>query len=242
MGKRIIARRRGKGGLQWRAPKKGKVAPAKYPNLDVEVARGTVIRLVHERGRPNPLAQIALEDGTTFYTLAVQGIAKGSVIEIGPAAKPIVGNILPLAKIPEGSTICNIELRPGDGGRLVKTAGSSATLFAQSGDNSVIRMPSGKTIQLSNKCRAMVGVIAGGGRLEKPLLKAGRNYWIHKAKIKPYPRVRGVAMPAVSHPFGGGRHQHPGKSTSTTRNAPPGRKVGHIAPRKTGRKRIVKVR
>ncbi|MFN3622276.1 MAG: 50S ribosomal protein L2, partial [Nitrososphaerales archaeon] len=113
--------------------------------------------------------------------------------------------------------------------------------FAQSGDKSIIRMPSGKTIMLSNKCRAMIGSVAGGGRLEKPLLKAGKNYWLHKAKVKPYPRVRGVAMPVVYHPFGGGRHQHPGKSTSTSRNAPPGRKVGHLAPRKTGRKRLTRV-
>lgn len=241
MGKRIIPQRRGRGGLNWRAPKKGKVAPARYPPIKAEIIKGCVAEILHERGRSAPLARIELEDGGVFYTVAAQGMSKGQIIEIGVAAKPNVGNILPVASIPEGTTISNIELEPGDGGRLVKTGGASATLFSQSGDRSIIRMPSGRTITLSNKCRAMIGSVAGGGRLEKPLLKAGRSYWKHKAKGKAYPRVRGVAMAAVYHPFGGGRHQHPGKSTSTPRNAPPGRKVGHIAPRKTGRKRITRV-
>ena len=241
MGKRIIPQRRGKGGLQWRAPKKGKVARARYPPVVAETIRGYITEILHERGRSAPLARVELEDGKIFYTVAVQGVSKGQLIEIGSAAKPTVGNIIPLANIPEGSTICNIELEPGDRGRLVKTGGTSAILFSQSGDKSIIRMPSGRTIILPNRCRAAIGSVAGGGRLEKPLLKAGRNYWAHKAKIKPYPRVRGVAMAVVHHPFGGGRHQHPGKSTSTSRNAPPGRKVGHIAPRKTGRKRITRV-
>ena len=241
MGKRIIPQRRGKGGLQWRAPKKGKVAPARYPPIKAETIKGYVVEILHERGRSAPLARIELEDGEVFYTVAAHGMSKGQIIEIGATAKPTVGNILPLANIPEGTTICNIELEPGDGGRLVKTGGTSAILFSQSGDKSIIRMPSGKTITLLNKCRAMIGSVAGEGRLEKPLLKAGRSYWKHKAKGKAYPRVRGVAMAVVYHPFGGGRHQHPGKSTSTPRNAPPGRKVGHIAPRKTGRKKITRV-
>lgn len=241
MGKRIIPQRRGKGGLQFRAPKKGKVAPARYPPIKDEIIKGYVADILHERGRSAPLARIELENGESFYVVAVHGLSKGSTIEIGSSAKPVVGNILPLASIPEGTTICNIELIPGDGGRLVKTAGSSAILFSQSGDKSIVKLPSGRTITLLNSCRAMIGSVAGGGRLEKPLLKAGKNYWLHKAKGKPYPRVRGVAMPVVYHPFGGGRHQHPGKSTSTARNAPPGRKVGHIAPRKTGRKKIPKV-
>ena len=241
MGKRIIPQRRGKGGLNWRAPKKGKVAPVKYPPLKAELVKGYVAEILHERGRSAPLARIELESGEVFYTVAAHGMWKGQVIEIGAAAKPSVGNILPLASIPEGTTICNIELEPGDGGRLVRAGGASAILFSQSGDKSIVRMPSGKTITLSNKCRAMIGSVAGGGRLEKPLLKAGKSYWKHKAKGKAYPRVRGVAMAAVYHPFGGGRHQHPGKPTSTPRNAPPGRKVGHIAPRKTGRGRVAKV-
>jgi large subunit ribosomal protein L2 len=84
----------------------------------------------------------------------------------------------------------------------------------------------------------MVGEIAGGGRKEKPFLTAGARHHAMRAAGRVYPRMRGIAMAVVYHPFGGGRHQHPGKSTSTSRNAPPGRKVGLIAPRKTGRGRL----
>jgi len=128
----------------------------------------------------------------------------------------------------------------GDGGRLVRQAGESAVLFANTAQGSTIRMPSGRTAFLSPKCRASIGIVSGGGRVDKPFLRAGAKYHLMKSKGKMYPRMRGIAMAAVYHPFGGGRHQHPGKSTSTSRNAPPGRKVGNIAPRKTGRKRIVR--
>jgi len=83
--------------------------------------------------------------------------------------------------------------------------------------------------------RATIGVIAGGGRLEKPLLKAGAAYWKWSAKSYWWPRVRGLAMNPVSHPHGGGRHV--GRPTTVSRNAPPGRKVGHIAARRTGRRK-----
>jgi len=81
----------------------------------------------------------------------------------------------------------------------------------------------------------MVGIVAGGGRIDKPMLKAGRNYHKYKAKRKSWPRVRGVAMNPVDHPFGGGNHQHIGKPSTVSRYAPPGRKVGLIAARRTGR-------
>ena len=93
---------------------------------------------------------------------------------------------------------------------------------------------------IDQRCRAMIGEVAGGGRLEKPFLRAGARHHAKRAAGRVYPRMRGIAMAAVYHPFGGGRHQHPGKSTSTSRNAPPGRKVGLIAPRKTGRKRLAR--
>jgi large subunit ribosomal protein L2 len=102
-------------------------------------------------------------------------------------------------------------------------------------------MPSGKFLLLNPNCRAVIGAVAGAGKMEKPFLKAGPKHFAFKAKGKMYPRVRGIAMAAVYHPYGGGRHQHPGKQTSVGRTAPPGRKVGNIAPRKTGRSRIRKV-
>lgn len=238
MGKRILQRHRGKGGLQYRAPKKGKFAAVGYPFVNTEeTIEGTIVNIVHERGREYPLAQIDVS-GKRSYIPAVLGLTVGSTLKIGARAAVSSGNVLPLTSIPEGTQICNIERYKGDGGRLVRNAGSSAILFSNTPTGAVVRMPSGKTIVLPPGCRASIGVVSGAGRVEKPFLKAGPRYHLMKSKGKIYPRMRGIAMAAVYHPFGGGRHQHPGKSTSTSRNAPPGRKVGLIAPRKTGRKRL----
>lgn len=202
-----------------------------------ETIEGTIVDIVHERGREYPLAQIDVS-GKRSYIPAVLGLTVGSTLQIGARAAVSSGNVLPLTSIPEGTQICNIERYKGDGGRLVRNAGSSAILFSNTPTGAVVRMPSGKTIVLPPGCRASIGVVSGAGRVEKPFLKAGPRYHLMKSKGKIYPRMRGIAMAAVYHPFGGGRHQHPGKSTSTSRNAPPGRKVGLIAPRKTGRKRL----
>jgi len=225
------------GHIQYRAPKVGKISKVSYPPLSEEKLVGVVERIAHERGRVAPIAQIRV-DGRYYYLPAVKGVAVGSTIEIGPKAIMKAGNVLMLKEISEGSSICNIEKRPGDGGKMVRAAGAYAILFSQSGENSIVKFPSGKTVLVNGNCRATVGIVAGGGFAEKPLMKAGASHHKMAAKIKLYPRMRGIAMAAVHHPFGGGRHQHPGKSTSTSRNAPPGRKVGHIAPRKTGRKRV----
>jgi len=237
MGKSLISQRRGMGGIQYRAPKVGKISQTLYPPLSEERVVGSIVRMQHERGRIAPLAQVKIGD-KFYYLPAVRGVAVGSAIELGTKADMKNGNILMLKDIIEGSAICNIERHPGDGGKLVKVAGASAILFSQSTQGSIIKFPSGKMVLLKGSCRATIGTIAGGGFGEKPLMKAGARHHLMQAKIKLYPRMRGIAMAAVHHPFGGGRHQHPGKSTSTSRNAPPGRKVGHIAPRKTGRKRI----
>jgi large subunit ribosomal protein L2 len=238
LGKRILQRHRGKGGLQYRAPQIGKFARVRYPFVPQgQTAEARILDIVHERGRAYPLAELDVS-GKKFYVPAVSGMSAGALIQIGPQANVAVGNVLPLANIPEGTTICNIERYLGDGGRFVRQAGESAILFANTPQGSTIRLPSGRTTFLSPKCRASIGIVSGGGRVEKPLLRAGAKYHLMKSKGKMYPRMRGIAMAAVYHPFGGGRHQHPGKSTSTSRNAPPGRKVGNIAPRKTGRKRI----
>ena len=240
MGKRILQRHRGKGGLQYRAPVIGKFARVRYPFVpEGQTAQAKITDILHERGRAYPIAQIDFS-GRRFYIPAIAGMIVGSEISIGAQATVSSGNILPLSNIPEGTTICNIERYLGDGGRLVRQAGESALLFANTPQGSTIRLPSGKTAFLSPRCRASIGVVGGGGRAEKPFLRAGAKYHLMKSKGKMYPRMRGIAMAAVYHPFGGGRHQHPGKSTSTSRNAPPGRKVGNIAPRKTGRKRILR--
>ncbi|MDG6933579.1 MAG: 50S ribosomal protein L2 [Nitrososphaerota archaeon] len=240
MGKRILVRRRGKAGLQWLAPKKGKVAPVSYPRLPhTQTVSALVESIFHERGRGAPLARLIMPDGKKFFVPAVAGLAQGGEVMIGPEAPASTGNILPLSRIPEGTTVSNIESVYGDGGRMVRTSGCGAIVFSQAGSTTVVRLPSGKSLFMDSRGRATVGTIASGGRTEKPFLTAGARERYMISRNKSYPTVRGIAMAVVHHPFGGGRHQHPGKSTSTARNTPPGRKVGHIAPRKTGRGRVI---
>jgi large subunit ribosomal protein L2 len=240
VGKRILQRRRGKAGIQFRAPSKGKVAPVRYPKMNAPDGAATVTAILDERGRSAPLAQLKMEGDRYTYLPAVAGMSVGQQVALGPAAQVHEGNIMPLSRIPEGTRICNIELRPGDGGRLVRASGTSAVLFSKAGGRAILKLPSGKNILVSDVCRATIGEVAGGGRREKPFLTAGARHHAMRAAGRVYPRMRGIAMAVVYHPFGGGRHQHPGKSTSTSRNAPPGRKVGLIAPRKTGRKRLAR--
>ena len=238
MGKRILQRRRGKAGIQFRAPSKGKIAPVRYPRLGVETLTGRVTAILDERGRSAPLAQVRMQDNTYTYLPAVAGMSVGMEVPMGAKAQVSQGSVLPLSGVPEGTRICNIELRPGDGGKFVRASGGSAVLFSKANGKAIIKLPSGKNILVDERCRATIGEVAGGGRREKPFLTAGARHHAMRASGRVYPRMRGVAMAVVYHPFGGGRHQHPGKSTSTSRNAPPGRKVGLIAPRKTGRKRL----
>ncbi|MDG6942356.1 MAG: 50S ribosomal protein L2 [Nitrososphaerota archaeon] len=239
MGKRILQRRRGKAGIQFRAPVRGKIAPVRYPKRGFN-EQATVTAILDERGRSAPLAQLKLDKDRYTYVPAVAGMSVGQQVSVGPSSQVNGGNIMPLSKIPEGTRVCNVEIRPGDGGRLVRASGTSAVLFSKANGRAIIKLPSGKNILVSDTCRATVGEVAGGGRREKPFLTAGARHHAMRASGRVYPRMRGIAMAVVYHPFGGGRHQHPGKSTSTSRNAPPGRKVGLIAPRKTGRKRLAR--
>jgi large subunit ribosomal protein L2 len=243
MGKRTLVRRRGRGGKQFRAIIVGKIAPAKYPNFKLEEHHiGKVVDIVHERGRDAPLAKIQFDNRGYSLIPAPEGTSVGSTIEAGTSTVARAGNILTLESVPDGTVVCNIEKNAGDGGKLIKAAGSSAVVFAHSTQGVTIRLPSGKFLTLNQKCRAMVGTIAGGGHKEKPFLKAGTRAKYMKAHGRLYPTVRGIAQAAVYHPHGGGRHQHVGRQSSVGRTTPPGRKVGIIAPRKTGRGRIKNLR
>ena len=241
MGKRTLVRRRGRGGKQFRAITVGKIAPAKYPNFKLdEHHSGTVVDIVHERGRDAPLAKVRFDDDISCYFPAPEGTSVGSNIEVGVRATATRRNILLLESIPDGTLICNIEKNPGDGGKLIKSAGSSAQVFAHGTQGVTIKFPSGKFLIVNPRCRAMIGVIAGAGRKDKPFLKAGNRAKYMQAHGRLYPTVRGIAQAAVYHPHGGGRHQHIGRQSSVGRTTPPGRKVGNISPRKTGRGRLKK--
>jgi len=169
--------------------------------------------------------------------VAPEGAYTGQYVYFGKKAQLAVGNVLPLKSLPEGSIICNLESNPGDRGKIAKASGDYCIIISHNPDTgrSRVRLPSGIKKSFSSKCRAMVGIVAGGGRIEKPLLKAGNNYFRFKRKRNCWPRIRGVARNPVEHPHGGGNHQHIGHASTVRRSAPPGQKVGLIAARRTGR-------
>ncbi|AFZ70599.1 ribosomal protein L2 [Caldisphaera lagunensis DSM 15908] len=237
MGKSLRQQRAGRGGSQFRNPGFIHVSPGKYLPNDGKTEKGIIKDLVHDPGRYVPLAYVITESGKEFFVPAAEGAYVGQEIQIGENAEPNFGNILPLNKIPEGTYVFNVELRPGDGGKLARQAGSYALVLGKSGDKVRIRLPSKVEKELDGNCRATIGIPAGAGRIEKPLLKASASYYKSKAKATKFPTVRGVAMNVASHPFGGGSHQHEGRPTTVARNTPPGRKVGHIAARRTGKKK-----
>lgn len=236
MGKRLIQQRRGRTQSKFNAPShrfKGKIKYAR----DNENKEGIVQDIIHDPGRNAPLASIMLDNNKKILVLAPEGIKVGDKIKFTDDKKEIgVGNVLHVGKIPEGAPIYNIELSPGDGGKLVRAGGTNATVVSHDKEKTVIQLPSGQFKTLDAKCKATVGIIAGGGRKDKPFLKAGKKHIAFKKRGKQYPIVRGVAMNAVSHPHGGGGHQHVGKPYTVKRGASPGRKVGSIAAKRTGRK------
>ncbi|MGQ9720258.1 MAG: 50S ribosomal protein L2 [Candidatus Jordarchaeum sp.] len=239
MGKRILVQRRGRGGSNFRAPshkRKGKIKHCSIKK-DKEVIYGTIIELTHEPGRGAPLAKVRFEDGGEQLILVPEGAFIGQKIGYGSKAVLKLGNTLPLREIPEGTPIFNLEGTPGDGGKFVRSSGAYATVLSHSADKSMVRLPSNKIKAFNPNCNATIGVVAGGGRTDKPFIKAGNVYHLSKAKSWKWPKVRGVAMNAASHPHGGGSHQHVGGPSTVSRNAPPGQKVGLIAARRAGRKK-----
>ncbi|MCL2142018.1 MAG: 50S ribosomal protein L2 [Methanimicrococcus sp.] len=238
MGKRIIAQRRGKGSPTFRAPSHKFKAELMHPAVATGTTlKGTIIDVEHDTARAAPIIKAFFENGTTQLLLASEGMAVGQEIACGPDAEVKAGNILPIGKIPEGILVCNIEGKPGDGGKFTRSSGTYATVVSHEEDRTSIQMPSGQLKWFNPTCRALIGIVAGGGRVEKPLLKAGKIFHKMQVRAKRFPRVRGVAMNPRDHPFGGGNRQHPCRSTTVSRNAPPGAKVGHIAARRTGKKR-----
>jgi len=168
---------------------------------------------------------------------APEGAYSGQFIYCGKKAKLVVGNILPLSVMPEGTLVCNIESAPGDRGKIARCSGDYASIVTHDFDKGTtrVRLPSGSKRTFSNRCRAMVGIVAGGGRTDKPMLKAGRAFHKYRVKRNSWPKVRGCAMNPVEHPHGGGNHQHIGHPSTTKRDDPAGKKVGLIAARRTGR-------
>jgi len=241
MAKRLRQQRRGKGKNVFRAPRKSAKAKISYGPLDeVQMSsaiKGRVVDLIHDALHTAPLAKIKFENGREIYLPAAKGLKVGDEIMAGAKAEVKYGNILPLASIPDGTDVFNIEAVPGDGGKFIRSGGTSAKVISHEESGVVVQFPS-RTFKLFNpNCRATIGVVAGGGRVEKPFAKAGAKYYATKARGIYWPRVRGVAMIPAAHPFGGKRARTGRKPRSIARGAPPGRKVGSIAPRRTGRRK-----
>jgi len=232
MGKRIITQRRGRGTSTYRVSKKSFRYKLQFPKkLEGE---GEVIKLFNSSAHSAPLAKINSSSGS-FYIPAFEKMIEGQKIQFDE--KEIKkGNVVKLEKIPVKTQIYCIESKPGDGGKFIKTGGSSAIINKIVGKDVFILMPSKKEKKFNKNCRAIIGVVAGHGRLEKPILKAGKQFYIKKAKSKLWPRTSPIKMNAIDHPFGSGRGKNP-KSKIAKRNAPPGRRVGLIRPKRTGKKK-----
>lgn len=157
---------------------------------------------------PNRTARIALlfyADGEKRYIIAPEGLEVGMVIESGSGIAPEVGNTMPLSDLPLGTVVHNIELKPGKGGAMARSAGAYAQLMAREGKYATLKLPSGEMRMVLVTCMATVGTVSNGDHMNVRLGKAGRNRWLGKR-----PRVRGVAMNPVDHPMGGGEGRSSG--------------------------------
>ena len=188
---KITARHRGGGHKQ------------KYRVIDFRRAKDGVPAVVDSvQYDPNRSARIALlkyADGSKSYIVAAAGITAGDRLENGPEAAPKVGNCLPLKNIPLGTTVCCIELRPGGGASMCRSAGSQATLMAREADWAQLSLPSGEIRRVPSNCRATIGQVGNSDHMNVVLGKAGRSRWLGRR-----PHVRGTAMNPIDHPHGGG--------------------------------------
>lgn len=242
MGKPIIAQRKGKGSPAYASPSHRYFGKISYPTSFFTLTtpmRGQVIKFIDDPGHGPLLAEILLENGVTFHTLAPEGLKLGGEITIGANPKISTGNIVPLSLLVEGTPVYNLELRAGDGGKLCRASGAVAYVATKDEEKNTVevRLASRKVKTLYGNCLATIGVASGGGKKEKPFKKAGNKMRAMLAVGREWPHVRRSAMSAYNHPFGGKSF---GKPTAVSRSTPPGRKVGHIAARRTGRRRGMK--
>jgi large subunit ribosomal protein L2 len=167
---------------------------------------------------PNRSARIALvvyADGEKRYIIAPDKVGVGDTIESGPGAQPEVGNCLPLRNIPIGSTVHCIEMKPGKGAQLARSAGTNAQLTAREGTYATLSLPSGETRLVPSACRATIGTVSNADHMNLSLGKAGRKRWLGRR-----PRTRGVAMNPVDHPMGGGEGKASGGHPRSRKGVP----------------------
>jgi large subunit ribosomal protein L2 len=231
MGKTIIQQARGHGSFTYRVRRSAYIYRIGYPQLNTE-GKFKVVSLLNSAGHTAPLAKIIV-NGREFYIPASQGIYEGQEIIIGKDANFAPGNIAYLKNIPNETHIFNIEIRPGDGGKIARTSGNSATILRKGEKGVLILIGNKREVWINQDSRATIGIVAGQGRKTKPIIKAGKKWHMMKARNKLWPRTSAVKFNAVDHPFGCGRGKRI-KSKIAKRDAPPGAKVGHLRPSRTG--------
>lgn len=165
----------------------------------------TVQTIEYDPNRSAFIALLQYQDGEKRYIIAPEGIQVGQELVSGDAVAPEVGNTLQLKNTPVGTIIHNIELQPGRGGAIVRSAGAYAQLTAKDGKYGIVKLPSGETRMILLSCRATVGSVSNGDHAQQSFGKAGRKRWLGRR-----PRVRGVAMNPVDHPMGGGEGRSSG--------------------------------
>lgn len=166
---------------------------------DKENIPATVKSIEYDPNRTARIALLTYADGEKRYIIAPQGLKVGQEIVSGKGAAPEIGNTLYLSEIPFGTIIHNIELRPGQGAKMARSAGAYAQLMSRDGKYAVLKMPSGETRMILQACKATVGIVSNGEHSLEVSGKAGRHRWLGRR-----PRVRGVVMNPVDHPMGGG--------------------------------------
>ena len=166
---------------------------------------GTVERIEYDPNRSCYIMLIKFEDGTHFYYLAPQKINVGDVVENGPAKEIKIGNCMPLTDIPVGVNIHNVELQPGGGGKIARSAGTSVTISGLDGNYSLVKMISGEVRKIDSRCMATIGVLSNPDQKNIKIGKAGRSRWLGRR-----PHTRGVVMNPVDHPHGGGEGKSAG--------------------------------
>ncbi len=159
----------------------------------------TVVSVEYDPNRSARIALLQYEDGQKSYILAPEGLKAGDRLMSGEEAEPRVGNCMPLRKVPPGMEVHNVELQPGRGGQLCRSAGTSVTVSAREAGWAQITLPSGEVRRVSAECRATIGAVGNADHMNISLGKAGRKRWLGRK-----PHNRGTSMNPVSHPMGGG--------------------------------------
>lgn len=177
--------------------------------------KATIKTIEYDPNRSARIALVEYADGEKRYIIAPQGIKVGQIVESGSGVAPEVGNTLPLSEIPVGTNVHAIELRPGQGAAMARSAGTYAQLAAREGNHAILRLPSGETRMVLSSCRATVGVVSNGDHNLESSGKAGRSRWFGRR-----PHNRGVVMNPVDHPMGGGEGRASGGHPRSRKGLP----------------------